>query len=108
MTPELAPDVAEADLVIFIDASCDNGPGEVASRRVVSERSPSNSSFSHQLTPEVLLAFAERLYGTCPEAILLSVGAASFEFGEGLSEVVQAAIPDLLARVQAASAALHS
>jgi hydrogenase maturation protease len=108
LTPELAPDVAQADLVIFIDASCDNGPGEVASRRVVAECAPSNTSFSHQLTPEVLLAFAERLYGTCPEAVLLSVGAASFEYGEGLSAEVQAAVPVLLDRVQAACAALHS
>ncbi len=108
LTPELAADIALADLVIFIDASCDNGPGEVASRRVVPESSPSSTSFSHQLTPEVLLAFAERLYGTCPEAVLLSVGAASFEYGEGLSAEVQAAVPVLLDRVQAACAALHS
>lgn len=108
LTPEIAADVAEANLVIFIDASCDNGPGEVASRRVVPESSPSNS-FSHQLTPEVLLAFAGRLYGTCPEAILFSVGAASFEYGERLSAEVQAAVPVLLAQVHAACAAsIHS
>lgn len=108
LTPELAPDVAQADLVIFIDASCDNGPGEVASRRVVPESSASSTSFSHQLTPEVLLAFAERLYGTCPEAVLLTVGAASFEFGEGLSAEVQAAVPVLLDRIRAECTALQS
>jgi Ni,Fe-hydrogenase maturation factor len=61
--------------------------------------------FSHQLTPEVLLGFTERLYGSCPEAVLFSVGADSFGYGDDLSESVRAALPGLLERVQAASAA---
>ncbi len=107
LTPELAADLAEVDLAIFIDAACDNVQGEVVHRKVVPARS-SPDAFSHHLTPEVLLGLTERLYGTCPEAILFSVGAASFEYGEGLSEPVRAALPALIEEVRAAYAATQS
>lgn len=101
LTPELAADLAEVDFAVFIDAACDNVQGEIVHRRVLPSHSAPDA-FSHQLTPEVLLAMAERLYGRCPEAHLYSVGAASFEYGETLSEPVRAALPALLEQVHAA------
>lgn len=102
LTPEMACSISRATLVIFIDAACDNKEGEVAFRRVEPDSSPSEL-FTHQLTPEVLLGLAQRLYGSCAEAMLLSVGAGSFEYGETLSPAVEAALPALLEQVQTAS-----
>ncbi len=99
LTPELAADIASAGRVIFIDAACDNEQGAVACRPVLPTCCGS-SAFTHELTPELLLALAERLYGRCPEATLYSVGAASFETGAGLSEPVRAALPALVQQVQ--------
>ncbi len=107
LTPELAADIAQAGLVIFIDAACDNVQGEITRRKVHPVRS-SPETFSHHLTPEILLTYSERLYGACPEAILFSVGGASFKHGEGLSEPVRAALPVLLAEIEAACAATQS
>lgn len=102
LTPEMADLISQASLVIFLDAACDQGPGEVALRRVQPDPSPSEL-FSHQLTPEALLALANKLYGNCPEAVLLTVGAASLECGETLSPAVESALPALLEQVHTAS-----
>ena len=102
LTPEMAEAVSRAARVIFLDAACDQRPGEIALRTVQPDPAPSEM-FSHQLTPELLLALAKRLYGSCPEAVLLTVGAASFECGETLSPAVASALPALLEQVHTAS-----
>ncbi len=107
LTPEIAADLAETDFAVFIDAACDNVQGDIIHRRVLPSVS-ATGSFSHQLTPEVLLALAERLYGRSPEAHLYSIGAASFEYGETLSEPVRAALPALIDQIQAVCFATQS
>ncbi len=99
LTPEMADPISRAHRVIFIDADCDNKEGEIAFRRVEPDRSASEL-FSHQLTPEVLLGVASRLYGGCADGVLISMGAGSFEYGAELSEAVRTALPELLERVQ--------
>jgi Ni,Fe-hydrogenase maturation factor len=46
-----------------------------------------------------LLADAERLYGRCPPAIIITVSAQSFEFGDTLSPVVSAVLPQVVGQV---------
>ncbi len=99
LTPEMADPVSRARIVIFIDADCDNREGEIAFRRVEADRS-APELFSHQLTPEVLLGVATRLYGGSANGVLISVGAGTFEYGAELSEVVRTALPAVLERVQ--------
>jgi hydrogenase maturation protease len=100
LLPEFAEELRRFDLVIFIDASCDNGAsGQVRFERVEPSRSPS-AAFTHQMDPPGLLAMAERLYGACPKAVLFSVAGSSFGYGEGLSPEVQSAMPELLARIR--------
>lgn len=106
LLPEFAEELSRFDLVIFIDASCDNGPlGQVRFERVEPSRSPS-VAFTHQMDPSVLLAMAERLYGSRTKAVLFSVAGDSFGFGEELSPEVQSAIPELLARIRLICASL--
>lgn len=102
LTPEMAEAVSRAGLVIFLDAACDRPPGEVALRRLEPDPAPSDT-FSHQLTPEALLALANTLCGNCPEAVLLTVGAESLECGDTLSPAVASALPALLEQVYTAS-----
>jgi hydrogenase maturation protease len=99
LTPELAETASHVRLVVFIDANCDTMAGEVVSRKIEPDRSPSEL-FTHRLTPEVLLGMAEKLYGRSPEGFLISVGAASFEHGDQLSPAVESALPAVIEKVQ--------
>jgi Ni,Fe-hydrogenase maturation factor len=55
--------------------------------------------FSHGMGPEDVLTLARDLYGATPEAVLVSVGAKSFEPGAELSRAVRLAIPGAVAAV---------
>jgi hydrogenase maturation protease len=100
LLPEFAFEIAGSDLVIFIDAACDNGPfGRVRFERVVPRRCDS-AAFSHHIDPPALLDMAQALYGSHPEAYLFTVAGRSFEYGEELSPEVAAAVPELLAQIR--------
>lgn len=97
LTPELAETLAAADLAIFIDARADATPGSVAVTSLA--EAASSGSLGHHLEPATLLVMA-RLYGPPPGAFLVTLGAASFAYGEGLSPVAAAALPRLLATIK--------
>jgi hydrogenase maturation protease len=100
LMPEFAEEISRSDLVILIDAACDNNvAGEVRFERVEPRRSPA-AAFSHEMDPPALLAMAESLYDACPEAFFFSVAGRSFGYGEGLSPEVQAALPRLVEQIQ--------
>lgn len=100
-TPELAERISKVDLVIFLDASTSIAPGEIACQRLQPIYRAS-SSLTHQTSPATLLSLADELYGTHPvRAYLITVGGASFELTEGLSEPVRRAIPRAIERVKA-------
>ena len=99
LTPDLAEPVSRAELVVFIDAAADGGPGDVACVRVEPDRTRS-SSFTHHFDPAGLLALAEVLYGRAPEAYTISVCGESFDSGEGLTATVAARVPEVAARVR--------
>jgi hydrogenase maturation protease len=97
LTPELALDLSRADRVVLVDARHGGIPGTVETAGVEPERRP--SSFSHGLTPPALLALASSLFGRVAPVSAVSVAAASFEAGEGLSPAVEAALPAAVAAV---------
>jgi hydrogenase maturation protease len=81
---EDAADVAEADVVWFIDAAR-TGPEPFEIRRLAP--AASSSFTSHLAKPETILAIAERYYGRSPEAWLLGIRGYAFDnFHERLSE----------------------
>jgi hydrogenase maturation protease len=100
-TPELAEPISEAKLVIFLDASSSASPGEIVCQRLRPiYKSP--ASLTHHISPATLLALADELYRRSPErAYLITVGGASFEMKEGLSDPVSHAIPHAIERVKA-------
>ena len=93
LTPELAEPISRTSRVIFIDACDDDPAGQVICRPVL--RDPESApAFAHHLTPAALLACAQALYHANPtQALVLTVNGACFEYGEGLTPQVAAALP---------------
>jgi hydrogenase maturation protease len=97
LTPELALPISRADRVIFIDAGREGEPGQLSCRQVVAQLKPVR--FSHELSPDGLLAMAKHMFGeTCP-AFLVSVCGESFSLGERLSPLVAAQMPRVVSLV---------
>jgi hydrogenase maturation protease len=99
LTPELAERLSQASRAIFIDAAADGQPGAI-NHRTVRPQAGGSSTFTHDYTPSGLLASAQQLYGHCPRAIIITVSAQSFAFGESLTPVVAAAQPKVLDQVR--------
>ncbi len=92
LTPELAAELSasEVEAAIFVDAATDPQAGEKPAtsfqlRPLSGSDEPVPSG--HHLTPGVLLALAEKLYGRAPSAWLAEIPAVDFAFGEGLSDL---------------------
>ena len=95
LNPEMAEALAQADLVIFIDACTDGTPGRV-SRREVQPAAFSPELMSHHLDPESLLACAKELYGHAPKAVVICVTGECFGFGRELTPTVERVLPGVL------------
>jgi hydrogenase maturation protease len=87
LLPEFAADLAQARLVVFVDAS------EAWSKSVVEVRSLAAETvtdwFTHRADPRPLLALTQAIYGQTPEAWWLTASGRNFDFGEGLSGVAE-------------------
>jgi hydrogenase maturation protease len=87
LTPDLAQDISDFDLVIFADASADSKLVKPQLKRL--EVKESASSSSHYADPKSLLELAQTLYGKAPEAYILGLPAECFELGSSLSNKAQ-------------------
>jgi hydrogenase maturation protease len=115
LLPELADDASRARLVVFVDAATDRPVGSVSVRPVALRRAQDDAAgagatdgpgavrsldpFSHGMGPEDLLALTRDLYSATPDAVLVSVGAESFEPGAELSGAVRLAVPRVVEAV---------
>lgn len=99
LTPELTENIAGAQRVIFVDAAVDVPPGQVR-WAAVQAGTRTCGTFSHQLTPSLLMGYTKSLYKKCPHAFQVSVGGALFDYCEGLSPEVRAAYPELIRRLE--------
>ncbi len=71
LAPEMAQDVAQASLVIFVDAEQGECAGRVNCRPVVA-RAEAPRTFTHDLSPAALVQCARMLYRKNPPAYLVS------------------------------------
>jgi hydrogenase maturation protease len=99
---EDAMDVAEYDVVWFVDAAR-SGPSPYAVREL---KPTSTIEFTtHIVRPEAILAIARQLYGGSPRAFLLAVRGYEFEFIEALTPAatdnLSAALAMLTDRIRA-------
>lgn len=101
LTPELALDASRASLLVLVDAGVGEAPGEVSVRRLEPGSDP-GGAWTHHTDPAGIVALARDLYGAAPPVVMISIGPASLEVGETLSDVVAASVTraaDLVATV---------
>ena len=81
LAPELAADLADARLAVFVDAAAGGEPV----RAVRVEAAGAGAVMTHAADPRGLLALCAAVYGRCPEAWLVTAAGADFDFRDGLS-----------------------
>lgn len=100
LTPEWAEPISMAGRVYFIDARvCDPAaevPGAVAFSAIEPMEANPRPALTHHCTPSALLLAARTWYGRMPHGFLITVAAADFAHGEGLSAPVRQAADRLI------------
>jgi hydrogenase maturation protease len=99
LLPELAAAIAHADEVIFIDADVGKFPGEIQRQTVQHDTKPVRAML-HALTPGQLLATAASVYHRAPEAVIITITGARFDYGERISPLVQRAADTVVEMVR--------
>ncbi|MBL6946200.1 MAG: hydrogenase maturation protease [Rhodospirillales bacterium] len=99
LVPELAELFAQSEIVVLVDASHGELPGELKVRRVEPAKEAAEPMI-HAYDPSTLAAWAGQLYGNCPEIYVVAVGAENFGFGEGLSPEVTETVPAVIEQVR--------
>jgi hydrogenase maturation protease len=99
LTPELSDPLSRAGRAVFIDAAAEGEPGAIERRSI--EPAAGETAFTHQATPEALLAAARALFGRAPEAVLFSVPVESTELGAGLTPKVADALETIVLEISA-------
>jgi hydrogenase maturation protease len=94
LLPEMMQGIAQAKLVIFIDASVSGRAGKC--HRIPLRPAPVCGRFTHHATPEALLAGAQTLYGHTPEAVHYLIPGRFFEVGQEMTPSVRRAVNDLV------------
>ncbi|MDJ0651213.1 MAG: hydrogenase maturation protease [Xenococcaceae cyanobacterium MO_188.B19] len=98
LTPELAADLAEVDLAIFVDA------GETPDTDTVKLHSlkplDSTELRSHFSDPRAILSLTQAIYGKCPPAWWVIVPGVDFQLGDRLSPVAQEGISQALIHIK--------
>ena len=93
LLPELIDQIAEVDRVIFVDATVQGKPGDIAVQQI----HPDTMGLvtSHGMEPVVMLAYAEQLYGRCPTAYLVTITGQDFGYKENLSPLITGKLKEL-------------
>jgi hydrogenase maturation protease len=87
LTPELAGEFRQCDVVVFLDA--DAGSGEPRIEQIDSSNAR-HSPLGHAMTPEEVVSLARRLYDFRGAAFIARVPGVDFGHGEGLSSAAEA------------------
>ncbi len=98
LTTDLAADLAQVRLAIFLDAAAYGEVGQVECRRLQPDP-VSAASMAHKLSIPALLAFSREFFGRAPLTYLISSPGATFELQDvRLSPALQAVVPEMVAR----------
>ncbi len=98
LLPEMAEDIAAADIALFIDAREGDTPGRIRNEQVLPKTDPP-SAFSHTLTPARLLGMAAECYGSAPFGVLYTIIGADFDYGDQLTTPVKQAAGKLIRQI---------
>lgn len=94
LTWEFAEDVSQGQFVVFIDTAAGDAPGTITT--AVVEPEPPATRIMHHCAPCHLLHAAGQLYGDAPQAVAITMTAASFDAGKRLSPQILENMPRLL------------
>ena len=83
LVPELAADLADVRLAVFVDAFTDHRRSDIEMRQITAEEMADWST--HTGDPRALLGLTDAIYGRVPEAWWVMVPGEDFGFGERLS-----------------------
>jgi len=84
LTPELAADLVEVRLVVFVDAAVSAEPVKAVR---LERPAPAAGVMTHATDPRATLALAWTVYGQGPEAWLVTAAGDDFGFHDGLSPI---------------------
>jgi hydrogenase maturation protease len=87
LTPELASEIAAADVVVFLDAD----PSAVKATLIPIEPHRGSTPIAHSMGPAEVVAIARRLYAFAGEAFLCRIPAMHLAHGEGLTPQAETA-----------------
>ena len=98
LTPEIAADIAQADVVIFVDACQTVGTDtiELYALQPVDD-APIRSHFSN---PQAILSLTKMLYGKCPQAWQLAIPGVNWQIGDRLSSVAEKGVAQALIQIK--------
>jgi hydrogenase maturation protease len=87
LLPELAADLAEVEIVVFVDAvvAIDSPTPDITITPIFAGGDENFST--HIITPQLLLGITQKLYGATPIAYLLTIPAIDFTLGANLSSI---------------------
>jgi hydrogenase maturation protease len=102
LTPEFAPAIAAAEVVIFVEACAAGTPGEVRCTRIQPAHGPATRQ--HGETPASLLTLATARYSGRPAGYLITIAAGQFGMGMPLSPAIADAVPQAVALIEAFAA----
>lgn len=98
LTPEIAADLAQVDLVIFVDACQVVGINTVKLYSL--QPLVLNQIRSHLSDPRAILSLTQAIYQKCPQAWWLTVPGSNFEFGDRLSAIAQQGVSEALIQIK--------
>jgi hydrogenase maturation protease len=106
LLPELAAELVEVGMVIFVDALDD--PRRIVVELVPVEAEGITDWSTHRADPRTLLALAHVIYGRTPEAWSLMVPGQNFDFSEELSPMAQENVRLAIAHIDRLIQTSHS
>ena len=102
LTPELADDLVEVDVALFVDAAADPSLDAPVWQRVEAPRGRgAGQLLGHALDVPGLLAWCVALHGRAPRAATLSLPARDFALGETLTPTAEAGVAAAIAALRA-------
>lgn len=96
LLPEMAGQIARADIVVFIDASKTGTPGTWRIEELPPPNPAAPGPVTHHFDPPALLAWALALHKHAPRAYAISIPGQSFDCSERLTAPVERALAESL------------
>lgn len=101
LTPELAEDIAQANIVIFVDAVAISPETTVEIQvQSLDGGEIDGNSLGHSSNPRSLLGLTQVLYGKIPPAYWILIPGVNFGFGEQLSAITEQGLIVALVKIR--------